>query len=120
MTPNSVSAWILLAQDVGEGAPLPWYLNGPWIPFLLIGVMFYLLMIRPEQRKRAQMADMLGGLKKNDRVVTIGGIHGIVVNASAESDEVTIRVDENNNTRLRVLRSAISRVDEGGESEETE
>jgi preprotein translocase subunit YajC len=89
---------------------MPWFLSGPWVPFLIIGLMFYLLLIRPEQRKRAQMSQMLGGLKKNDHVVTVGGIHGVVVNAAKDSEEVTIRVDENNNTRLRVLRSAISRV----------
>jgi preprotein translocase subunit YajC len=97
----------LLAQQEGADGGLPWFLQGPWIPFLVIGLMFYLLLLRPERRKRAQAADVLGNLKKNDHVVTVGGIHGVVVNAAKDSEVITIRVDENNNTRLRVLRTAI-------------
>jgi preprotein translocase subunit YajC len=79
-------------------------------PLLAIGVIFYFLMIRPEKRRRAEITQMQGGLKKNDRVVTIGGIIGVVVNAQADSEEVTIRVDDSNNTRLHLLKSSISRV----------
>ena len=53
---------------------------------------------------------MLEALQKNDRVVTIGGIYGVVVNAAKGTEDVMIRVDESSNTKLRVLRSAISRV----------
>lgn len=80
------------------------------MPMLLIGMLFYFLMMRPEKRKRDEVAAMQKNLKKNDRVVTIGGIVGVVVNTQPNSDEVTIRVDENNNTRIHVLRSSISRV----------
>jgi len=79
-------------------------------PFLAIIVLFYLLMIRPERRKRAELTAMLQNLKKNDRVVTIGGIYGTIVNAQKDLDEVTIRVDESTNTKLRMQRSAIARV----------
>ena len=90
-------------------------------PFIVIGVLFYLLMIRPERRKRAAMSTMLDHLKKNDRIVTIGGIYGVVVNVQQGSDDVTIRVDEGSNTRLRVLRSAISRIvtDEDAEKKDS-
>jgi len=79
-------------------------------PFILIAVLFYLLMIRPERRKRAELTAMLNNLKKNDRVVTIGGIYGTVVNVQKDLDEVTIKVDENTNTKLRMQRAAIARV----------
>jgi len=85
-------------------------LMGLMFPFLVIGLLFYFLMIRPEKRKRADVARMQDELKKNDRIVTIGGIMGVVVNTQKDSNEVTIRVDDNNNTRMRILRSAISRV----------
>ncbi|MBM4090905.1 MAG: preprotein translocase subunit YajC [Planctomycetes bacterium] len=78
------------------------------MPFLLIAVLFYFLMIRPERRKRAAVVAMLAGLKKNDRIVTIGGILGTVMNV--QKDEVTIRVDESTNTKLRMQRNAIARV----------
>jgi preprotein translocase subunit YajC len=81
-----------------------------WVPFAVIGVMFYFLLIRPERKKRQQLTNLLDSLKKNDRIVTIGGIHGVVVNVTKDSDEVSIRVDEGTNTKLKVTRSAISRV----------
>ncbi len=59
---------------------------------------------------------MQSNLKKNDHVITIGGILGVVVNAQPGSDEVTLRVDEN--TRIRVLRSSISRVQSSEKSAE--
>ena len=80
------------------------------MPILLIGMLFYVLMIVPEKRKRNEIARMQEGLKKNDRVVTIGGVLGVVVNAQSGSEKVTLRVDEANNTRIEVLRSSISRV----------
>jgi preprotein translocase subunit YajC len=109
----------LIAQNEGGGGG---FLGGfdPLVMMVVIGILFYFLMIRPERRKRQETDRMLESLKKNDRVVTIGGIFGVVVNVA--KDEVTIRVDENNNTRLRILRSAISRVsgaDEGEEKKDT-
>jgi len=80
------------------------------IPVVIILPLMYFMLFLPERRKRAQTASMLDSLKKNDRIVTIGGIVGKVVNVASGTDEVTILTDENSNTRMRVLRSAISRV----------
>lgn len=80
------------------------------MPFLLIGVLFYFMLIAPERKKRKEMQALLENVKKNDQVVTIGGICGTVVNAAPGSSVVTLRVDDGNNTRIRVLRSAIARV----------
>jgi preprotein translocase subunit YajC len=79
-------------------------------PFLAIAVLFYLLLIRPQKRQQAELAEMRSNLKKNDRVVTIGGIMGTVTMVQQGTDEVTIKVDENNNTKLRIKRSAIDHV----------
>ena len=107
----------LLAQaGKAPGGLVEQLFSGPWVPLIIVFLLFYVLMIRPERRKRAELADMLKNLKKNDRVVTIGGVFGTVVNVQNNLDEVTIRVDDNTNTRLRVQRSAIARV-VTGESE---
>jgi preprotein translocase subunit YajC len=53
---------------------------------------------------------MITNLKEKDRVVTIGGIHGVVTNVQRERDEVTVRVDEATGTKIRVSASAIARV----------
>ena len=109
-TALNVIASVLLAADDEAAQPGLTSLLGPLFPFLMIAVLFYLLMIRPERRKRAALTAMLENLKKNDRVVTIGGIYGTVVNAQKDLDEVTIKVDENTNTKLRMQRAAIARV----------
>lgn len=111
----------LLAQAKaadGDGGLLQSIFASPILPFALIGIVFYLMMMRPEQRKRKAQEELLSQLKKNDRVITIGGIAGTVVNAAPGSTFVTLRVDDSNNTRLRVLRSAISRVGEPDVGEE--
>ena len=53
---------------------------------------------------------MLEAVKKNDRVITAGGIYGVVTNVHREADEVTIKVDEATNTKLRLTLSSITRV----------
>lgn len=60
--------------------------------------------------EQARRQAMLGGVKRNDRVVTIGGVYGVVSNVNREADEVTIRVDESTNTKLRVTLSSIGRI----------
>jgi preprotein translocase subunit YajC len=87
------------------------------LPFVAIFVLFYFLLIRPQRREQARRQDMLGGVKKNDRIVTVGGIYGVVTNVHREADEVTIKVDEATNTKLRITLSSVGRVmgDEPGE-----
>lgn len=122
-------AWVTLwAQTAGgaaakppAGGPAPGgleqFLQSPALPFLAIGVLAYFLFIRPESRRRAEFQKLLGSLKKNDRVITAGGIYGTIVNINKDADDVTLKIDDSNNVRIRVLRSAISRVvtSEGGE-----
>lgn len=79
-------------------------------PILAIAFLFYFLLLRPQRREQSRRQAMLDGLKKNDRVVTIGGIYGVVTNVRREADEVTIRVDEDSNTKLRITLGAIARV----------
>lgn len=76
----------------------------------IIMVMFYFLILRPQKNKDQQFKQLISRLKETDRVVTIGGIHGIVVNVQPETEMVTIRVDESTGTKIRVSTSAIARV----------
>jgi preprotein translocase subunit YajC len=77
---------------------------------LPIGILFYFLLIRPQRREQAQRQTLLSAIKKNDRVITIGGIYGVVTNVHREADEVTIKVDETTNTKLRLTLGSIARV----------
>ncbi len=63
------------------------------LPMVLIFGIFYFLVIRPEKKKQKDHQEMVKNLKKNDEVVTSGGIHGIVVNIKETS--VVLRLDEN-------------------------
>jgi len=80
------------------------------INFILLGLMFvvmYLLLFRGPRKKQQQHKQMVQGLEKNDRVRTIGGIIGTVVDI--KGDEVTLKVDESTNTKIKVASSAIGR-----------
>ena len=94
---------ILLGQDPAPGLPI-------WVPFLIVGVLYYFMLFRPEKAQRDNHKKLLNNLKKNDHVVTAGGIHGVVVNPMPGEDEVVLRIDEGSNTRIHIQRSSISRV----------
>ena len=106
--------WILAeaadksAPKAGEAQGNP--LGGIIIPFVFIAILFYFMMWRPEKRKQAEHQSLLSAIKKNDRVVTVGGIYGVVANVQREQDRVTLKVDETNNTKIDVTFGAISRV----------
>jgi preprotein translocase subunit YajC len=101
-----ISTLLLLAEDAPQKPPQAegWTM---FVPLVAVAVLFYFMLIRPQRREQNSRQAMLQALKKNDRVVTIGGIIGTVVNIS-DGDEITLRVDDN--TRLRFMRSAIQRV----------
>jgi preprotein translocase subunit YajC len=87
-------------------------------PLMLTLLLMYFLLMRPEQRKKKDQEQLLANLKDNDHVVTIGGICGVVVSTSKNS--VVIRVDDKTGTKIKVLRSAISRVGSPDEAAEDE
>lgn len=98
--------FMILAQ--GEKPPV----QDPLIPFLIplvaVGVLWWFMLIRPQRREQAKRDELLKQLKKNDKVVTIGGIIGTVANLSSDGTEITLKVDDN--TRIRMLRSSIQTV----------
>ncbi len=76
------------------------------IPPLLLVLIMYVLVFRPQTKSRKDQEAMVKGLKKNDQVVTVGGIFGTVANVKPES--ITLRIDEN--VRVEVEPSAIVRL----------
>lgn len=77
------------------------------LPLVLIMVFMYLLLFRGPRRQQQQQRQMVQTLKKNDRVRTIGGIIGTVV--EVKGDEVHLKVDEANNTKIWISTSAINK-----------
>ena len=96
----------LIAEGAAGGSGMAQILT-IWVP---IGFLFWFLLIRPQQKEKAKMAKMLSAIKKNDRVVTVGGIYGVVTNVHKEADEVTIKVDEATGTKLRMTLGSVGRV----------
>ena len=85
-------------------------LFGGYNQFIFIGlmlVMMYLILFRGPRKKQQQHKQMIQTLSKNDKIQTIGGIIGTVVDIKDE--EITLKIDESNNTKMKILRSAISK-----------
>lgn len=94
-----------------EQKPVPPVDNMPgWaslVPIILIFGVFYFLIILPTQRKeRKQREALFAALKKNDEVVTAGGVIGVV--QSIKDDEVVLKIDDN--AKMRVVKSSIARI----------
>ncbi|HEY3243464.1 MAG TPA: preprotein translocase subunit YajC [Phycisphaerae bacterium] len=78
-----------------------------WIGMLLFVGLYFFLMMRGNKREQQKKKDLLAGIKKNDRVMTIGGIIGTVV--SVKENEVVVKVDETTNTKMTFRRGAIQK-----------
>ncbi|MCJ7729406.1 MAG: preprotein translocase subunit YajC [Sedimentisphaerales bacterium] len=101
---------ITVADANASGQPAP--AKGPpgYYQLIFIGVIFlvmYLILFREPRKKQKQHQQMVQSLKKNDKVRTIGGILGTVVDI--KGDEIILKVDESNNTKIRVVASAIGK-----------
>ena len=94
----------------GRADPLSDIVHSPLPILIALVAVFYFIVMRPQHREQARRRAMLAAVKKNDRVVTAGGIYGVVTNVHQEADEVTVKVDEATNTKLRVTLSSIVRV----------
>ncbi len=106
--------FVCLLADAAEGPAAPDAQPSPFTGMLpaLVGMMvlFYFLILRPEKKRAGSVKTMREALKKNDRVLTSAGIYGVVTNIQRESNEVTIKVDEATNAKLRVTLESIVRV----------
>ena len=88
------------------GQTAPSWMQFPFIPYLLIIGIFYFLVWKPQKEKQNKTKDMLANLKKNDQVVTSGGIHATVLNVKETT--VVVRIDDN--TKMEVDKEAIVKV----------
>ena len=82
-------------------------------PLILIFVVFYFLLIRPQQAKVKAQREMLGGVKRGDRVVTGGGIIGLVTKVISDNE---LQVELAEGVRVRVLKQTITDIITRGES----
>lgn len=77
-----------------------------FLPIILVFVIFYFLLIRPQQTQQKKRREMLASLKKGDRVVSIGGIYGMI--KEIKDDTVVLRIADNVN--IKIARAGIERI----------
>lgn len=97
----NISSFLPVAQVRSGASPSP--LDALW-PMVLIFVIFYFLIFRPQKQKQEELKKMVSSLDKNADVITIGGIHGTIVNV--KQDTVTLRIADN--VKIEVQKSAIA------------
>ncbi|MGB0153137.1 MAG: preprotein translocase subunit YajC [Verrucomicrobiales bacterium] len=111
-----IAQLLILAQEAapaapagGEGAPAGGGL-GMFVPMILIMVMFYFILIRPQRKQQKAQEQMRKSLGKGDKVVSIGGIHGLVTGMT----DKTVSVKVADGISMKFDRSAIASVDPKG------
>jgi preprotein translocase subunit YajC len=106
---------LILAQATpAAGAPAsPWM---QYAPLLFIGVIFYFLLIRPQQKQRKEHQNLISSLKTGDKVVTSSGIHGMIANVK----ETTFLVKVADNVKLEMDKAAVTGIERDSESDVSE
>lgn len=89
---------LLMSPEGGSGG------IGAFLPLILIIVVFYLFFIRPQMKKQKDLRKFRENLRKGDKIITIGGIHGRIV----EEQEKTFTIEVEGGIRLRIERSAVA------------
>ena len=106
-----MSFLMLLAAEAPAGgaeqAPPGWV---SFMPIILMVVIGYLLLFRPMQKQEKDRKAMVSSMRKNDEVVTSAGIIATVVKIEEGGEQVVLKIDDNANVRMRVLKSSIVRV----------
>ena len=89
-----------------------------FLPFFLIMLIIYFLMIRPQAKRQKEKQNMLLSLKKGDKVITVGGIHGVVAGMKNQGKLIVLKIDKNLN--ININRSAISGLANGEIEEDSQ
>lgn len=112
--------WLAQAEGPPPGGFAELFFGSPLGLMLLILLGFWLMVVLPQQRamrrQQRELEQARQSLRKNDRVVTSGGLHGVVVASASGSPTVTIRLDEQTGAKVTVDREAIVRIVKDGTS----
>ena len=78
-----------------------------WLPIILIFVIMYFLILRPQAKKQKDHQKMLGGLKQGDKIVTAGGIHGTIAGIKEKEQTLLVRIADN--VKIELARGSVAR-----------
>lgn len=110
---NLAGQLLLFAQGdapaAGGDAPAPPGFT-QFMPLIMIGVLGYFLLIRPQSKQAAKLREQINELKSGDKVVTKSGIYGTVMNVDQQKNRMTLKIDEANNTKIDIVLSSIDYV----------
>jgi preprotein translocase subunit YajC len=98
--------FLFLAQAAPAPGAAPNPLGSMFIPLIFIGIIFYFMMIRPQKKRQLEQQRMMSSLKTGDRIVTNGGIHGLISNVK----ETTVIVKVADNVKIEMEKSVITTV----------
>ncbi len=102
-------AYAMAQVPIGSSASTPTASPSPlvsFMPLILMMVIFYFLLIRPQQKRQKEHTQMIANLKKNDEIITTGGIYGTIV--GVKDDSFILRVDEN--VKIEIQKGAVTQV----------
>jgi len=106
MIPLFADLPVVFAQDAGNGNIVPQFL----IAAIPIALLFYFLILRPQQQQEQKHRSLIDALKKNDKVLTTGGIYGTVISVDANQDRIVLRVDDERGVKLAFTKASVARV----------
>lgn len=98
----------LAAQTAGQQQPQAPQIGSLLFPIVIIVFLFYFIIMRPQKREQQRQQQLRDSVKKGDKVVSIGGIHGTVVSVDKEKSIVTVQVDKT--CKIDFSKAAISTV----------
>lgn len=101
--------FLMSAAPAAEGGAQPNPLF-QLFPFVLMFLIFWFMIIRPQRKRQKEMEEMINNLKIHDHVITSGGIYGTIVNIKKEKNIVVIRIDETTNAKIEIQKSSIAGV----------
>lgn len=82
------------------------------LPMILIFVIMYFLIFRPQAKRQKQQRLMIDALKKGDKIITAGGIHGTIVGVKEKENTVIVKIDDN--TKIELAKGSVAQVVEKG------
>ncbi|HHT9131900.1 MAG TPA: preprotein translocase subunit YajC [Candidatus Tripitaka californicus] len=106
---SSLQVFLANLPCIGQAAQPPPVFWTTLLPIFMMGFVLYFFILRPQRQKERHRLDLLAGLKKNDRVITGGGLHGVVV--SVKEKEVILQIDETKDVKVKVEKDAIISVE---------
>ena len=81
-----------------------------FLPIILIGIVFYVLILRPQSKQRKDHENIIENLKKGDNIITRGGLYGKIVNFQGKNNNKVV-IDVGSGLKLNIMRSHISGLD---------